>query len=193
MVRRTDIWKWTLAWGVCAAALIGLGVYDDAFLLIPISIWTPPLIAALWWRRDPSLRAWARGVDIRWLALIHLTRVGFGAAFLLRLSRGTLPWEFALHAGVGDILAGLGAGALMWFAPDASRARRAWRIWNKLALADIILVFVSAQYLLFSGRFEELVALRTFPYVTLPCFVVPMILVTHGLMIWGRLRADPEG
>lgn len=192
VIKRQDMWVWTLVWGAIAAVLIGVGVYETAPPpVIPISIWTPPIIVAIWWRRDPGLKAWARAVDIRWLALIHLTRVGFGGGFLWLLSKGELPWEFALHGGIGDILAGLGALSLLALFPKPDvRGERIWRYWNYFALADILLVFASANYLLFTGRFEELSPLRQLPYSTIPCFVVPMILVTHGLMIWGRL--DPK-
>jgi hypothetical protein len=138
----------------------------------------------------PAVRAFADGVDLRVAVLYHLVRVLFGALFLWEMRAGRLPAAFAMIAGPGDIAAGLLAVPAAWLITrDGATPRRLAMAWNVFALVDILAVFVSAQRMLFLERDLRFFALmRTLPYATLPVLVVPLILLTH-LLILQRLRS----
>ncbi len=52
--------------------------------------------------------------------------------------------------------------------------------WNSLGLADILMVIVVAQRILFFGEdTAALVELTRFPMLLVPAFIVPLILITH--------------
>jgi hypothetical protein len=128
------------------------------------------------------LRAWALATDIRYLIAFHLVRfVGF--YFLFLYSLGELPYNFAVRGGLGDIAVAVLALALIF----CSDFRPAVILWNLLGLMDIVAVVVTA------ARDEIVVPgsmhlLDRFPLVLLPTCVVPLIIVTHGLMLVRAVR-----
>ena len=148
---------------------------------LPLMIWTPAIafVTAFW--ISHRFREWVLAWDLRWPILYHFCRVVFGAWFLLLLARGTLDPTFALVAGPGDIVAGAGALIAARFASLRTR-REAWIIgvWNALALIDILVVFVTAQRIVFFGAGPHALApLTAFPLSLVPSLVVPLILITH--------------
>ena len=94
---------------------------------------------------------------------------------------GRLPAEFALKAGIGDIVIGLTAIlAAMYVRPLSAIRIRGVLIWNILGLADILMVFVVAQrIILFGADPSALAELTRFPALVVPIFVVPMVIITH--------------
>lgn len=156
---------------------------------VPLLIWGPVFACALLYRRGGALRDFVDRTDVRVFVLFHVVRVAFGAAFLVEAAAGRIPDAFARVAGPGDIAAGLLALPAAWLAPRADRASRALLLgWNALALADILLVFATAQRLMFVvGDVTLLRAFGRFPYGVLPVLVVPWVVLTH-LAIFARTR-----
>ncbi len=124
------------------------------------------------------LRAWSLATDIRYLIAFHLIRfVGF--YFLFLYSQSELPYNFAVFGGWGDIAVAFLALVVMFFCVKSTTALVAW---NLLGLADIIAVAATA------ARDENAVPgsmhlLDRFPLILLPTCIVPLIIVTHGLML----------
>jgi hypothetical protein len=158
---------------------------------IPLVIASVPIAAIVTYRRSEALRAWVKTADLRLPILYHLIRIVFGLAFLRLFADGRLPAEFALRAGYGDIVAGGLAPVAAFAALRLTPARRAIVLgWNVIALGDILLVIATAQKLLIlDGDAQMLGMLSSFPYSTLPVFVVPMVVLTH-LLVFARLRAS---
>ncbi len=107
---------------------------------------------------------------------------------------GSLPAEFAVKAGIGDIVIGVTAIVAMLCVPLRSTIRSGTvLVWNTLGLADILMVVVVAQRLLFfSGNPDSLVELTRFPTLVIPSFVVPMVLITHFVIfaqLWHKRTA----
>jgi hypothetical protein len=170
-------------WGLLAvvAGVAGWISPDMPRPLFPLIIWSPAIAFFAAFRFSPPFRQWVLAWDLRWPILYHLCRAGFGAWFLVLHSRGALDPTFALTAGPGDIAAGLGALVAFCFVPLKTR-RDAWIVggWNLLALIDILVVFVTAQRIVFFGAGPRaLAALTTFPLSLVPLMVVPLILITH--------------
>jgi hypothetical protein len=128
-----------------------------------------------------------------WMVAFHLVRVLAGVAFLVEAAAGTLPRSVAIGAGVGDIAIGLLAIPLLMYAfpIDTSRKRNAVLAWNSVALADILLVLASGAAAL-GTRPDALIRMTELPMSLLPTFIVPLVLVTHGLIFWRLLRKDQE-
>lgn len=179
-------------WALAALAVAAAGVLTvERRTLVPIAFAT--LLAALvaayrWW---PTMRAFADGVDLRIPIGFHAVRIAFGAGFLMLESKGELNPLFAIRAGWGDVVAGLLAiVAVIAVGTRSPRARAIVLAFNVVGLLDIVIVFATAQYLLFlSGHPETMAAIGRFPLPTIPLFVLPMIFATHFL-IFGRLRAQ---
>jgi hypothetical protein len=124
------------------------------------------------------LRSWALETDIRYLIALHLIRfVGF--YFLFLYSLGELPYNFAVFGGWGDIAVAVLALVVIFF---CAKSRSALVVWNLLGLVDMIAVAATA------ARDEMAVpgsmhVLDRFPLILLPTCIVPLIIVTHVLML----------
>ena len=131
-------------------------------------------------------RVWAFGINLRWLISFHLVRfVGIYFLYLYRMNE--LPYGFAVWGGLGDIVVAMFAVVILFFASG----RPVVIIWSVLGLADILAVAATAAQseMAVPGSMHQL---DKFPLILLPTFVVPMIIVTHGLMLVRVLRADAD-
>lgn len=191
-----------LGWVALALASAASGLLDAA----------PPLIGLLFavavggtliaWRRSPTLRAWTQGLDLRVPIALHVARFGFGTMFLVELAAGHLPATFAERGGYGDILAGalailaivlVGSPGRHGRQPASDLGRAAAWTFSVVGLADILLVFGTGQYLVFVAHDPLVVgAIGRLPYALLPTLVVPLVVLTH-VLVMQRLRAARHG
>jgi hypothetical protein len=133
------------------------------------------------------LRSWLMAVPIDVLVALHLTRF-VGAYFLVLHAQGRLPWAFAVPGGWGDIAVATAALLLLllrWMRRPGPNA--AYAIWNILGLIDILGVVATAarSALADAGSMQPLVEL---PLSLLPSFLVPLIIVTHRVLLARTLR-----
>jgi hypothetical protein len=117
-----------------------------------------------------------------------------GVYFLALYQQGLLPREFAVVAGWGDILVGVGAIVVLWVCLPVrtSGQRQGLLLWNALGLIDILLVLANGMRLFtrdagLGGAFTGL------PLALLPTFVVPIVITSHLLLFWWHSRAVSEG
>jgi FtsH-binding integral membrane protein len=145
-------------------------------------------VAWLATRRIGWLRTWSDTVDPRALVLPHLFRAVAAAGFLQAVSRRELPAGFGLPAAWGDFA--VAALAALLLSAGAIRTRhhaRAWQLWNVLGLIDLVLVVANAARFWVAHPAAMSPMLRL-PLALLPSFLVPIVFVTHALLI-GRLSA----
>lgn len=184
-----------LAWLAIAIGVAGAGlVTPERRLAIPAVLLTAVATLIVSYRRSAGFGQLARTLDLRWILALHVLRAPIGAAFLLLMHQGRLTPEFAVPAGWGDIVAGLGALALLPLVgaaiPRSSMRRRLLAVWNVIALADIVFVVMTAQRIaVLRGDFDALSGLVGFPGLLLPLFLVPLVVATHVLII-ARLRLE---
>lgn len=150
--------------------------------------WYPKVIFAVsaalvlllvFWR---PAREWARRVDMRWLVGIHLVRF-IGIYFLYLYARRELPYSFAVWGGVGDVVISI----LALFVISVANTRFALVLWNLAGLADILAVAFTAAHseATVPGSMHQL---NHFPLILLPTLIVPVIIVSHGLMLLRMFR-----
>jgi hypothetical protein len=137
------------------------------------------------------MRAWVEARDLTLVTAAQSWRVG-GALFLPLGLHGLLPLEFALRAGLGDVLVGV-------IAPFVARAteRRTpgWRRASAWLIALGLLDFAgafgtgiassSAGFLHAEGS-VGMELIEVLPLVLIPTFLVPAWIILH-LMAWLRL------
>lgn len=153
--------------------LVGLTIA----LLVAARLWSP-------------LRSFVATVDLRALALFHVTRfVGF--YFLVLHARGELPWAFAVPGGWGDNITAAWVLVLVTFVrPDTSGGRAHYLAWNLFGLLDILGVVLTAARLAFREP-GSMRALLELPLSLLLTFVVPLIIATHLIMLWRLASTAP--
>ena len=193
-VRSSSVSAWPFllvaVWGAWLVAVVVGGLFSVLPpVVVPLTIWTPVIGLAVATVRGSRVAQWARRLSVRGMVAFHIVRFGFGAWFLVLESRGELDPLFAQRAGYGDVVSGgLALLVVLGFRVMAPELRaRVVRIWNVIALADILLVFFTAQYVLFFGSgIAAMQPLVTVPGSLVPTFVVPTILITHFWMLWRR-------
>lgn len=135
-----------------------------------------------------------KGISIESLVSIHIFRL-IGIYFLVATYFKTLPIHFGILAGVGDILAGLGAIYISYII----RKRKLWSkkaiiIWNYFGIIEIFLVVISA---LITTNFsindpinvQSVVEITKFPYVWFPSSAPVFIIFLHSA-IFQKLKLN---
>jgi hypothetical protein len=146
---------------------------------------TALILFACWKVR--TIRACVLNIDLRWLVLLHLTRLFAGAYFLVLCQRSQLPCAFARPAGWGDIVVAVLALAVVG-AMRTQFAKTFLLSWNTLGLIDIIFV-VSSAFRFGLKDWQSMHALRELPLSLLPTFLVPLIIASHALIFVRLPRA----
>lgn len=125
------------------------------------------------------------------LVAFHLVRLAAGAYFLFLYRRGVLPVEFAVAAGVGDMIVGAAAAVVLWLClPVRTPGQRmALMVWNTAGLLDILGVLGNGIRL-FVADPALIEPFTMLPLALLPTFVVPIVIVSHVLLfgLAGRAR-----
>jgi hypothetical protein len=161
----------------------GFGVPALGFaILVPIAVMA--FAAAGSGERWQQVRA----IPMPALILPHVLRI-LAIQFLLLWTGGRLTAPFAPIAGWGDIITGVTAVPVAW---AVWRQAAGWRplavIWNLFGAADLITA-VSLGVLSAPGSPLQLFAvpnaptMTTLPWVLIPGYLVPILFMTHVLML----------
>jgi hypothetical protein len=161
----------------------GFGVPALGFaILVPIAVMA--FAAAGGGERWQQVRA----IPMPALILPHVLRI-LAIQFLLLWTGGRLTAPFAPIAGWGDIITGVTAVPVAW---AVWRQVAGWRplavIWNLFGAADLITA-VSLGVLSAPGSPLQLFAIAgapimtTLPWVLIPGYLVPILFMTHVLML----------
>jgi hypothetical protein len=185
-----------VGWGVLAFVLAREGAFattsDSTVPFIAFGI-AVPVAAGVYLLRVPAVRRAIDRIPLSWLVGVQFYRV-LGALFLVAYARDEMPGEFALPAGIGDVLVGLAAVAVAYLVATrgSERAPMAVLAWCALGIADLVLAvgtgFLSAPSILQQLALDEPnTAITRYPFVLIPTFVVPVSIVLHVYVI-ARLR-----
>jgi hypothetical protein len=126
-----------LGW-LCFATGLSGWFHNASAPAVALTIWTLTALALLACWKIAPIRVWALSIDLRWLVLLHLTRLFAGAYFLLLCQLGQLPCPFARPAGWGDIIVAILALAAVG-ALRTKFAKALLLIWNTIGLIDSFL------------------------------------------------------
>ncbi|HTB15710.1 MAG TPA: hypothetical protein VK752_29265 [Bryobacteraceae bacterium] len=187
-------------WFVAAVALTWSGFYRASTTripTIPLGLLIPIAAGIVMFRRSPLLRRMVDVIPQGWMVAIQLYRIE-GMIFLTLYAGGYLPGEFALPAGIGDVIVGL-------LAPVAGIAymRRVYgsaglvRVWNFLGIADL-LVAVTTGFLTSPSPVQILaldqpnLLVSSFPLAIIPVFLVPLSVLLHLASLKKLRKADTE-
>jgi len=180
-------------WGLAALALSFSGFVSPAHpIRVPLSILGGTAAVLLAWWRLPSAHAFFASVGLRAYLAPHVLRAIVGAGFLVEYSRGMLPEEFALRAGVGDLIAGVLAALALFIPAQAPWRRKALWLVNAVGLVDILIVLVTAQRIIFFGDPASMKTFNHAPWPMIPVFLVPLVISTHILLFWRLARPAPR-
>jgi hypothetical protein len=185
-----------IAWVVVAQYLGSQNAYfaatDTAVPTVLLGLLIPLGAAAVLLWRLGSVANLVSAIPLPWLVAAQIYRVA-GGIFLALWADGRLPWQFALPAGIGDVMTGVAAvvvGAQL--ARNAIGAHRATYAWSFFGIADLVVAITMGA--MTSPGLPHLLAfdapnllISSYPLVMVPTFAVPLALMLHGFVLW-RLR-----
>jgi hypothetical protein len=150
-------------------------------LLIPLAV----AAIALW--QLESIARLVSAIPLHWLVAAQVYRVA-GGIFLVLWADGRMPWQFALPAGIGDVVTGIVAVVVAaQLAQNAIGAGRAYA-WCLFGIADLV-VAIAMGAMTSPGRVHLLaldapnLLVTAYPLVMVPTFAVPLALMLHGLVL----------
>lgn len=153
-----------------------------ALLLLALSLVIPLTIGPAITLASPGVRRLISQPDVQPRVIsVHALRIIQGSVFVLMLPLGVLPAIFALPAGLGDVLVGLGALAASRWVTSGRRGRVVW--WNLFGLLDLAtatvlgLITVPGLHLLQTSPTSAL--LLASPLTIIPTFCVPIYVLLH--------------
>jgi hypothetical protein len=181
----------TLAW-LLLQAVIGLsGFYTvttggpPRFALLLL----PPLVFILMLFVLPGGKRFVDGLDLRFLTLLHIVRIPVELTLYWLYMHRAVPRAMTFEGRNFDILCGLTAPLVWYFGFVKPRLGKrvliGWNVVCLLLLANIAVTAVLAA----SPRFQQFgfeqrnIALFYFPFVWLPCCLVPAVLLAHLVAI----------
>lgn len=181
-----------LAWWLGQANAFVIGA--DQIPRIQFAILTPIIAGLMLMLMTARGRGVVAAAPQPWLIGMQVYRA-LGFMFLLFWARGQMPGEFAIPAGVGDIIVGVSAPfvALANFRQSPGHERLT-RMWNLFGIADLV-VAVTTGFLTSPSPIQLLafdrpnLLITEYPTVMVPAFLVPMSIILHGLSLW-KLRSS---
>jgi hypothetical protein len=169
-------------WGVLVIAASATGVlgalgqhFMPGFAILVVIGIVVPTVSYI---SFPSVRHAVDAIGLRRLTLFHVWRIPAGGLFLYYASSGELPLLFGLIAGVGDVLAGLGAATLLKRQATETQLRRI----HLFGFADFITAVGTG--LTFTLMNDPLmVTLTTLPMALIPLFGVGLSGESHIIVL----------
>ena len=155
--------------------------FPPRFVLLPL----PPLllIAGLFITRKG--RQFIDRLDIKTLTILHTTRIAVELVLLWLFLHRAVPRLMTFEGRNFDILSGLSAPFIYYFGfIKRTLPRKVILLWNFICLALLLnIVFnaiLSAPFPIQQFAFDQPnIAVLYFPFVWLPCCVVPIVLLSH--------------
>jgi hypothetical protein len=176
-----------VSWLVLQGILGSAGFYTITSTVPPrfVLLILPPLVLIAILFSTVNGRRWLDGLNIKTLAILHVVRIPVEVTLLWLFIHKKVPGIMTFEGRNFDILSGLTAPFIYYFGfVKKQLSIKIILAWNFLCLALLINIVVIA---ILSGPFpfqklafdQPNVAVLYFPFVWLPCCIVPVVLISH--------------
>jgi hypothetical protein len=123
-------------------------------------------------------------MSLKWSVLFHSIRILVEANLYVLFLYKQVPVQMTFRGGNLDILIGLTAPIMWWAFSKGRIGRRGLLLWNSLALLSVLnalgRAMLSAPFRFQQFAFDQpTIAILDFPFVLLPAFLVPAVLLCH--------------
>lgn len=188
-----------LAWLAlqCAVSLTGFYTVTDAFpprfvfLVFPAFVFIIILFATV------KGRKYIDGLDLRTLTILHIVRIPVEIVLFWLFLYKTLPQLMTFEGRNFDIIAGITAPVIFYLGFIKKLiGRKTMLLWHFICLALLLNIVanavLSAPFSFQQFAFDQPnIAVLYFPFVWLPCCVVPLVLFSHLAAIRKLLQHSP--
>lgn len=186
-----SVMGWMSAWLLVQAFLGFSGFYDQTGKVMPrfLFLVLPPLVFIILIFSIKVRSRTAYPTDVKWFVLFHVIRIPIELVLFWLFVYRYLPKEMTFEGRNVDLLAGLSAPLIYYFGfvkkRLTSRIIITWNIISLGLLLNIVVIAILSLPTPFQkfGFEQPNKALLHFPYVWLPCGLVPMVLYAHLITI----------
>lgn len=139
-------------------------------------------------------RSWMERLDLKWLTLLHVIRIPVELILYALFVQKAIPELMTFTGRNWDILAGLTAPFVYYYGyVQGTLGRKFIVFWNILCLGLLLNIVVNA---LLSAPlpFQQFAfeqpnkALFHFPFIWLPAYVVPVVLLSHVIVLYRAVK-----
>jgi hypothetical protein len=180
-------------------AIIGLpGFYTVTNTIPPrfLLLVVPPLLLIVFLFINNKGRSYIDSLDVKTLTLLHVVRMPVELVLLGLFTYGTIPQLMTFEGRNFDILSGLTAPLTWYFGYVKQKlSKRVLIAWN-LACLGLLINIVTNAVLAAPFPFQKFafdqpnIAVLYFPYVWLPCCIVPLVLFSHLVSLRHLLKNE---
>jgi len=180
-----------IAWILVQGIIASTGFYTITNSIPPrfLLLVAPPLFLIAFLFITKNGRQFIDSLDIKTLTLLHTLRIAVEIVLLFLFLHKTIPQVMTFEGRNFDIISGLSAPIIYYFGFIRKSLNEKIIIgWNFLCLVLLINIVVTA-ILSAPFPFQKLafdqpnVAILYFPFIWLPCFIVPIVLLAHLVSI----------
>lgn len=147
---------------------------------------------------SPKGRRYLDQLDLKWLTWLHVVRVPVEIVLFYLFLYDQVPQIMTFEGRNFDILSGLSAPIIAWFGyHKSSLSNKALFFWNAICLVLLFNIVITAA-LSVPFPFQQFafdqpnVGILYFPFVWLPGFIVPVVLLSHLVVIRNLLISEEE-
>ena len=176
----------SLVWMVLQSVIAVSGFYLITSTIPPhfILVVAPPILLIAGLFLTGAGRRFVDRMDLKWCILVHTIRIFVEATLYWLFLYKQVPALMTFEAGNLDILAGVTVPFVWWAFSAGKMGRRGLFIWNALCLLSVLnalgRAMLSAPFRFQHFAFDQpTVAILHFPFVLLPAFIVPAVLLCH--------------
>ncbi|MGC4034459.1 MAG: hypothetical protein QM764_00770 [Chitinophagaceae bacterium] len=163
-----------------------------AFLVLP------PMISIVVLFISKRGRAFIDGLDIRWLTILHVIRIPVELVLFLLFTYKYVPQIMTFEGRNLDILSGISALFIYYFGFIKKKISNVvlitWNILCLFLLINIVSIAILSAPFTFQrfGIGQPNIALLYFPFIWLPCCIVPVVLFSHMVSLRFLFRKQME-
>jgi hypothetical protein len=176
-----------LIWLAIQALIAGSGFYTVTDTLPPrfLLLVLPPLLVIAGLFLSPKGRKFIDGLDLKSLTLLHTIRIPVELVLFMLFTNKAVPELMTFEGRNFDILSGITAPVIFYFAFIRKQlSLKIILIWNVICLGLLINIvenaILSAPFPFQQFAFDQPnIAVLYFPFIWLPCCVVPLVLLSH--------------
>jgi hypothetical protein len=187
-----------LSWLILQSVVSRTGFYTITDTLPPRFIFLvfPPLLFIIVLFATKKGRAFLDGLNIKTLTLLHIVRIPVELVLFWLFLAKTVPELMTFEGRNFDILSGLTAPIIYYFGfVKLKMNRKIILLWNFICLGLLLNIVVNAALSAPSPiqkfAFDQPnIAVLYFPFIWLPCCVVPLVLLSHLASIRQLLKQD---
>ena len=190
-----------LTW-LALQAIIGLSGFYTVTDTIPprfLLLVLPPILLIIGLFTTSKGRQFIDSLDLKTLTILHIVRVPVEIVLFWLFVNKTVPELMTFEGRNFDILSGLTAPIIFYFGFIKKQlGRKVILIWNFICLGLLFNIvanaILSAPFPFQKFAFDQPnIAILYFPFVWLPCCVVPLVLLSHLAAIRQLLKSHSLG